>query len=59
MASTPNVLAISGTETSVFLKCITEMREDTKTMNRGEPSDKFLCHTVGKVSLGWIFAQVF
>src|ERR1035438_9125661 len=30
MASTPRVLAISGTESCVFLKCIAEVREITR-----------------------------
>ena len=30
MASTPSVLAISGTESCVFLKCIAEVREMTR-----------------------------
>ena len=59
MASTPSVLAISGTESVVFLKCITEVREITRRPRMlDKPSDKLLGDAVGQVFLRGISAQV-
>jgi hypothetical protein len=60
MASTPSVLAISGTGAWVSLKPITEVREMTvKAADHGEASDDRLGHAVGKIFLRRIARQAF